>query len=152
MTTLIRKVKTCLLTKTIICFVILDTLLLAALCCYHFVNALALFHEKDYPTFMDAQQGHGNRPLCLDGILTRQSNKEALLMDGEDPSQNHGPCRLHHYQEQDVATCLDELSFRRSRHQRPVHIAFIGESTARNQFTSLLRVYLFYSFNHVFVL
>ena len=124
--------------------VILATLLLASLCCYHFVNALALFrHEEDYTPFMDAQQGHGNRPLCLDGILKRQSNKEALLMDGEDPGQNHGHCRLHHYQEQDVATCLDELSFRRSRHQRPVHIAFIGESTARNQFTSLLRVFIY---------
>jgi len=81
------------------------------------------------------------QPLCKDGILTRrQSNKDALLMDGEDPSQNHTDCRLHHYQEQDVTACMDEFSFRRLRRQRPVHIAFIGESTARNQFTSLLRV------------
>ena len=141
----ISKVKTYLYTETIIWLIILSTaLVLVSLCCYHLVSALALFHEEDYTRFMDAQQGPiSNRPLCLDGMLTRQSNKEALLMDGEDPSQNHGHCRLHHYQEQDVATCLDELSFRRSRHQRPVHIAFIGESTARNQFTSLLRVFIY---------
>jgi len=81
-----------------------------------------------------------NRPLCMDGILERKlNNKQSLLMSEEDPDQNHGDCRLHHYRLQDVASCLDQLSLDR-RSQSPVHKAFIGESTTRYQFTSLLRV------------
>lgn len=118
----------CWLLKRCLIVVVPIVILLIPPCFYYFITST----EKSVNT---------NRPLCMDGILVRQSNKEALLMDGEDPRQNHGHCRLHHYQEQDVATCLDQLSSRRSRHQQPVRIAFIGESTARNQFTSLLRVY-----------
>jgi hypothetical protein len=139
MATLISRAKA--LTKTIWFVIIL--LLLVSLCCYHFVSAIALFRNEDI-TLLDSKQRKANRliPLCMDGILTRQqSNKQALLMDSENPGQNYVDCRLHHYQEQDVAACLDKLSSRRSRHQRPVHVAFIGESTVRNQFSSLLRVY-----------
>jgi hypothetical protein len=138
MATFISRAKT--LTKTI--WFVIIVLLLIYLCCYHFVSALALFRDEDI-TLLDSKQRKANRlkPLCMDGILTRKrSNKQGPLMDGEDPGQIHADCRLHQYQEQDVAVCLDELSYRRSRRQRPVQVAFIGESTVRNQFTSLLRV------------
>ena len=63
-----------------------------------------------------------------------------LLMNGpDDPYQRHYDCRLHHYKWKDAVTCVDQLSNRR-RHRQPVHIAFVGESTVREQYYSFLRV------------
>jgi hypothetical protein len=122
----------CNLLKKYLIVVVPIGILLSPLCFYYFITTAKEPINTNKQLY---------RPLCMDEILTRkQLNKQALLMDGEDPDQIHADCRLHHYQEQDVAACLDELSSRLSRHQRPVQIAFIGESTARNQFTSLLRV------------
>ena len=67
-------------------------------------------------------------------------NTPILLTDGEDPYQMNGDCRLHHYDQADVTSCIDEISYRRAKHKEPVHIAFIGESIIRHQFMSFLRV------------
>ena len=83
-------------------------------------------------------------PLCVNGILSRErrvgEKDPILLTDGEDPYQTNGNCRLHHYEMNQVVACVDQLSYRRARHQQPVHIAFIGESILRHQFVNFLRV------------
>ena len=59
----------------------------------------------------------------------------------DDPYQRHYNCRLHHYDWKDAVQCVDHLFQKRSnRHRQPVHIAFIGESTIRDQYFSFLRV------------
>jgi hypothetical protein len=83
--------------------------------------------------------------LCMNGILKRQKSPDErvpiLLMNGpDDPYQQHGDCRLHHYKYDDIVRCIDRLSYRRAQHREPVHIAFIGESIIRYQFMSFLRV------------
>lgn len=45
---------------------------------------------------------------------------------------------LRFYTPRDVAKCMDVLSLRRNR--RPMHIAFIGDSTVHQNFVSFLRV------------
>jgi hypothetical protein len=52
---------------------------------------------------------------------------------------------LREYQMGDVVRCLDSLSVKRNR--RPMHIAFIGDSTVRQHFVSFIRV----SFYNLFV-
>ncbi len=45
---------------------------------------------------------------------------------------------LREYKMGDVVRCLDALSVKRNR--RPMHIAFIGDSTVRQHFVSFIRV------------
>jgi hypothetical protein len=45
---------------------------------------------------------------------------------------------LREYKMGDVVRCLDSLSVKRNR--RPMHIAFIGDSTVRQHFVSFIRV------------
>ena len=86
-----------------------------------------------------------NKPLCKEGILQRQwKTKESsvllvdLLTDVEDPNILQRDCRLHHYNYQDVVSCLDQLTLLRQQnntvHQSLVQFVFIGDSTAREQF------------------
>ena len=97
-----------------------------------FIDVIAILLSSFFQ-FQESNFKETSRPLCVHGILSRNS-------------VNHLHCRLHHYQFKDVVTCIDEILFRRSQLQRrPVQIAFIGESTVRNQFKSLLRVYFIIS-------
>lgn len=83
--------------------------------------------------------------MCIKGILSGHSRSlvdrkpnQLLLMNGpDDPYQRHYDCRLHHYKWKDAVKCVDQLSHRR---RQPVHIAFVGESTIREQYYSFLRV------------
>ena len=64
-----------------------------------------------------------------------------LLIDGEDPYQtadNQRDCRLHHYDFQDVVTCLDQLQLNQQKEQ--LHFVFIGDSTAMEQCTNFRQV------------
>lgn len=45
---------------------------------------------------------------------------------------------LREYKKEDVVRCLDSLSIKKKR--RPIHIAFIGDSTVRQHFVSFIRV------------
>jgi hypothetical protein len=45
---------------------------------------------------------------------------------------------LREYNKEDVVRCLDDLSIKKNR--RPMHIAFIGDSTVRQHFFSFIRV------------
>ena len=45
---------------------------------------------------------------------------------------------LQEYKKEDVVRCLDVLSVKKNR--RPMHIAFIGDSTVRQHFFSFIRV------------
>ena len=48
------------------------------------------------------------------------------------------PLPIREHKKEDVVRCLDSLSVKRN--QRPMTIAFIGDSTARQHYMSLLRV------------
>ena len=86
--------------------------------------------------------------LCKEGsILQRQQKTEEsavplvdLLTDGVDPYQtdNQRDCRLHHYDYQDVVSCLDRLQL--NQKNRPLHFIFIGDSTMRQECESFLQV------------
>ena len=101
------------------------------LICVTLVNAVALLLLVIFSSISNNSSTEG--PICVDGMFDRQKLSQLK-------------CQLHHYQLKDVAACFDQLSLRRSQLQRrPVQIAFIGESTVRNQFKSLLRVYFIIS-------
>ena len=86
------------------------------------------------------------KPICK---MSRILQKHHLLTDGEDPYyQPQDNCRLHHYSEEDVATCLDRLS----THPSIVRIAFVGDSVNRYQFQSFIRVNIFSVFNSFLLL
>jgi hypothetical protein len=63
---------------------------------------------------------------------------------GEETENNSKSNRYIHnqniqvYKKEDVVRCLDSLSIERNR--RPLHIAFVGDSTVRQHFLSFLRV------------
>ena len=55
------------------------------------------------------------------------------------------PLLIREHKKEDVVRCLDSLSVKRN--QRPITIAFVGDSTARQHYLSLIRVsiQLYYS-------
>ena len=94
-----------------------------------------------------------NKPLCVNDIFQRKVNKSAvtvsiptvadLLTDGEDPNQRHQrDCQLHHYRSDSVVDCLNQFQRVRNKslHQT-LHIAFVGDSTIREQYESFSQVF-----------
>jgi hypothetical protein len=50
---------------------------------------------------------------------------------------------LRQYNKEDVVRCIDSLWVK--KHREPVYIAFVGDSTARQHFSSLIRVSLLFA-------
>lgn len=71
------------------------------------------------------------------------NNKEisfTTFIDEENSNRNRR--LLREYSSKDVVRCLDSLSAKRN--QRPIHIAFIGDSTIRQHYVMFLRVNLYF--------
>ena len=86
-----------------------------------------------------------NKPLCKEGVLQRMKNSKMmapfyLLTNGEDPQQQHRNCQLHYYKSEDVVACFDRLNRVWSKQNQPLHFAFVGDSTIREQYESFVRV------------
>ena len=115
---------------------------------YSSINSFS-HHQVEEPS--DVIVTINKTPLCKEGILQRRRKKTKeressvplvdLLIDGEDPYQtadNQRDCRLHHYDFQDVVTCLDQLQLNQQKEQ--LHFVFIGDSTAMKQCTNFRQV------------
>ncbi len=84
--------------------------------------------------------------IKLDNIgyyLTNSRSCEVKENNGDsESSQYPSHCiqnrNLREYKKEDVVRCLDVLSVKKNR--RPMHIAFIGDSTVRQHFFSFIRV------------
>jgi hypothetical protein len=72
---------------------------------------------------------------------TRETDSEeqttAASVNGGVRTRSH----VREFKKADAVRCLDALSVKRNR--RPMHIAFIGDSTVRQHFVSFIRVSLF---------
>lgn len=88
----------------------------------------------------------GNDPV---DYLTRSNflltEKSVLVTRYDSKKNHHAPCRssaVHQFTLEETVRCFDSLSVQRQR--RPMHIAFIGDSTVRQHFLNLLEVLLTY--------
>ena len=85
--------------------------------------------------------------LLLNSIVNQL---DSILIDKNGVNNKNLEAIIHHYQEEDVVTCLNQLSLlKKSRiNDDTVQISFVGDSTIRNLFKSFIRVYHFSSENN----
>jgi hypothetical protein len=98
-----------------------------------------------------------DRCLCKDSYLNRrhltiksddiiyETSSSSRSDDGERQRQSVFQTRLPllQYKKEDVVRCIDSLWV--EKHREPVYIAFVGDSTARQHFSSLIRVCLLFA-------
>lgn len=78
----------------------------------------------------------GDMSYDLDAEESGRSLEETEISEESNQRLQSGNVRL--YEKEDVVRCLDSLSIKRNR--RPMHIAFVGDSTVRQHFSSFIRV------------
>ena len=85
--------------------------------------------------------------LLLNSIVNQL---DSILIDKNGVNNKNLEAIIHHYQEEDVVTCLNQLSLlKKSRiNDDTVQISFVGDSTIRNLFKSFIRVYHFSNENN----
>jgi hypothetical protein len=72
---------------------------------------------------------------------TRETDSEEQTAAGSGSGGVRTRSHVREFKKADAVRCLDALSVKRNR--RPMHIAFIGDSTVRQHFVSFIRVSLF---------
>jgi hypothetical protein len=121
-----------------------------------------LISDTHHSIRSEANHSHLISPAQLDGCFYTDSylNRRHLKIRSDDIIYGTGPSsrsgeeeRLKHqclhqprlvvrrYEKEDVVRCLDSLWVRKGSRQ-PVYIAFVGDSTSRQHFVSLVRVSL----------
>ena len=107
----------------------------------NFIQMLKLKNQfiksDDFDRNRDNERVIRSWPLCSsdDEIYSFWSN------GSEDYSANHQKkCRLRRFTTKDVTSCIDEIQAKSDR--KWLHFAFIGDSRMRQQFYSLLKVWL----------
>jgi hypothetical protein len=69
---------------------------------------------------------------------TRETDSEEQTAAGSGSGGVRTRSHVREFKKADAVRCLDALSVQRNR--RPMHIAFIGDSTVRQHFVSFIRV------------
>ena len=87
--------------------------------------------------------------LIIDKKMNKRlnSNSQEMIRFPNNKERNVNNCRLHYYQLEDVVNCFDGLNLLKQQsyysypnRNKPLRIAFVGDSTIRRQFHSFNRV------------
>ena len=87
--------------------------------------------------------------LIIDKKMNKRlnSNSQEMIRFPNNKERNVNNCRLHNYQLEDVVNCFDGLNLLKQQsyysypnRNKPLRIAFVGDSTIRRQFHSFNRV------------